>query len=265
MRFLILGDIIGSPGRRALSRLLPALRNEEDIDVVIINGENIAGGFGITEKVYNEVKAMGVDVITGGNHIWDRKEIFKFIDRAENLIRPANHPVGTPGRGFGIFEKNGVKYCVINLMGRIYLDCNLENPFRTFDSIYKEVIEKTKIIIVDFHGEVTSEKWAFGIYADGRASLVYGTHTHVPTADECILKKGTAYITDVGMTGPWYSVIGVKPDQPLHRFLYGVPQKFEVGDGDIVFNALIVDIDEKTGRAENIRRIKKLIRKEELR
>ena len=265
MRFLILGDIIGSPGRRALSRLLPALRDEEDIDVVIINGENIAGGFGITEKVYNEVRAMGVDVITGGNHIWDRKEIFKFIDRAEILIRPANHPVGTPGRGFGIFEKNEVKYCVINLMGRIYLDCNLENPFRTFDAIYNEVIEKTKIIIVDFHAEVTSEKWAFGIYADGRASLVYGTHTHVPTADECILKKGTAYITDVGMTGPWYSVIGVKPDQPLHRFLYGVPQKFEVGDGDIIFNALMVDIDEKTGKAKNIRRIKKLISKEELR
>ncbi len=265
MRFLIVGDIIGEPGRKALKFMLEELREREKPDVVIVNVENIAGGFGITEKIYSYVKSMGVDVMTSGNHIWDRKEIFKFMDSAEILLRPANYPEGVPGRGYAVFEKRGVKYCVINLMGRVYLDCHLDNPFRTFDRIYEDIKDRVNIIVVDFHGEVTSEKWAFAIYSDGRASIIYGTHTHVPTADECILPKGTAYVTDVGMTGPWYSVIGMKVEKPINRFLYGLPQKYEVAGGDLIFNAVLVDVDEETGKAKNIRRIKRLIKREEMR
>ncbi len=265
MKFLIVGDVIGEPGRKVLANFLSEIRKEEGIDVVIVNAENIAGGFGITEKVYSYVRSLGVDVMTSGNHIWDKKEILKFIDSAEILLRPANYPEGVPGKGYGIFEKNGVKYCVINLMGRVFLDCHLENPFKVFDRIYEEIKDKVNIVIVDFHAEATSEKWAFAIHVDGRATVVYGTHTHVPTADECILPKGTAYVTDVGMTGPWYSVIGMKADQPLKRFLYGLPQKYEVAGGDLVFNALVVDVDEKEGRVRNLRRIRKLIKREELR
>ncbi len=265
MRLLIVGDVIGEPGRRALAHILRDLRKNENIDIVITNVENLAGGFGITEKVYSYIKSLGVDIMTSGNHIWDKKEILKFIDSADVLLRPANYPVGVPGRGYGIFQKGGVRYCVINLMGRIFLDCNLENPFRTFDYIYEEVKNIADIIVVDFHAEATSEKWAFAIHVDGRATVVYGTHTHVPTADECILPKGTAYVTDVGMTGPWYSVIGMKADQPLRKFIYGLPQKYEVAGGDLIFNSIVVDVNESTGKAENIRRIKRLIRREELR
>ena len=259
MRFLIFGDIVGKPGRRTVSRLLPSLRERFNPDVVIANVENSAGGFGITKKVYKELKSMGIDLFTSGNHIWDKKEIYDFINEAQDLLRPANYPEGVPGRGYGIFEKNGVKFALINLMGRIFLDPNLDNPFRVFDEIYEEVSKETKVILVDFHAETTSEKNAFGLYVDGRASVVYGTHTHVPTADEMILKKGTAYITDVGMTGGLYSVIGMHGEEPLYRFLYGLPKRFKVEEKeDTVLNALLVDVDESTGKATHIERIQEI-------
>ncbi len=257
MRFLIFGDIIGKPGRRAVRYFLED--HQGDYDVVIANVENSAGGFGMTKKVYEDLKSYGIDVLTSGNHIWDKKEIYNFIDNSEDILRPANYPPSVPGRGWNIYEIEGFSFCVINLMGRIFLEPNLDNPFTTFDRIYEEVEGKVNAVIVDFHAETTSEKWAFGIYADGRASLVYGTHTHVPTADECILKKGTAYTTDVGMTGAWYSVIGMHHREPIERFIYALPRRFKVEEKeDVVLNALIVDIDEKTGRAREIRRIKEM-------
>ncbi len=257
MRFLILGDIVGKPGRRAVSRLVGRLRREEKADVVIANVENAAGGFGITRKVYEELKACHIDVFTSGNHIWDRKEVFEFIDHVEDLLRPANYPEGVPGKGYGVYEVGGKKFAVVNLMGRIFVDPNLDNPFRVFDRLYEELSRETRIIVVDFHAETTSEKWAFAIHADGRASVVYGTHTHVPTADEGILKKGTAYISDVGMVGAWYSVIGMRPQEPVERFLYGLPRKFAVEEREEVFlNALVVEVDEESGRALEVKRIR---------
>ncbi len=260
MRILAVGDIIGRPGRRALREILPRLKEEIAYDVVIVNVENAAGGFGLTKKVYEELVEIGVDVMTSGNHIWDKREIYQFIDNAPNLLRPANYPEGVPGKGYGVFNKNGVKFGVVNLMGKVFMDCNLENPFKTFDRIYEELSKETKIIIVDFHAEATSEKWAFGIYVDGRASFVYGTHTHVPTADEFILKKGTAYVSDVGMTGVWYSAIGMKPKEAIERFLFSLPRRFEVEDkGEIMFNGVLVDIEEDSGKAKKIERIQQLI------
>jgi len=260
MRFLILGDIVGEPGRRAVSSLLERLRREEGAEVVIANVENAAGGFGITRKVYEELKSCGIDLFTSGNHIWDRKEVYEFIEDTEDLLRPANYPEGVPGRGYGVYERGGKRFAVINLMGRIFMDPNLDNPFRVFDRIYEEVSAFTKVVIVDFHAETTSEKWAFGMYTDGRASLVYGTHTHVPTADECILKEGTAYISDVGMTGARYSVIGMRAKEPVERFLYGLPRRFTVEEkGEIVLNALVVEVDEESGRASEIKRVREIL------
>ena len=260
MRFLIIGDIVGRPGRRAVAQLLEGIRREEGVDVVLANVENVAGGFGITKKVYEELKNMGIDVLTSGNHIWDRKEVLEFIDKVPDLLRPANYPDGVPGRGHGVFEVKGKKFAVVNLMGRVFMDSGLECPFRTFDRIYEEVSKETKVILVDFHAEATSEKWAFGIYADGRASVVYGTHTHVPTADETLLRRGTAYVTDVGMTGAWYSVIGMRAKEPIERFLLSMPRKFQVEEREeVVFNAVVVDVDEESGRAKDIKRIKRMV------
>ncbi len=260
MRFLIIGDIVGRPGRRAVAKFIDQIREAEGVDVVLANVENAAGGFGITKKVYEELKGLGIDVFTSGNHIWDKKEVLQFIDSSPDLLRPANYPEGVPGRGYGVFEKDGKRFAVINLMGRVFMDYGLENPFKVFDRIYGEVSKETKVIVVDFHGEATSEKWAFAIYADGRASVVYGTHTHVPTADEMILKRGTAYVTDVGMTGPLYSVIGMRYKEPIERFLLAMPRKFQVEEKeDVIFNAVLVDVEEDTGRAVSIRRIKRFL------
>ncbi len=263
MKFLIVGDIIGKPGRKVLKYFLAGYK--DFVDAVLVNVENSAGGFGITKKVYEELTSMGVDVMTSGNHIWDKKEVYQFIDQVENLLRPANYPPGVPGRGYGIYEKKGMRFAVINLMGRSLLDSNLENPFLFFDRLYEELSKETPILLVDFHAETTSEKWAFGIYADGRASVVYGTHTHVPTADHIILKRGTAYVSDVGMSGCWYSAIGMKPEQAIERFTKGIPQKYEVEEKeDLVFNAVMVEVEEKTGKAVSIQRIQHYITREEL-
>ncbi|MEJ5339067.1 MAG: TIGR00282 family metallophosphoesterase [Aquificaceae bacterium] len=264
MKFLVFGDIIGKPGRKALRYYLAGYRDLAD--VVLVNVENSAGGFGITKKVYEELLNLGVDVMTSGNHIWDKKEVYQFIDQTDTLLRPANYPSGVPGKGYGLYEKKGVKFAVINLMGRSLLDSNLDNPFLLFDRLYEELYRETPLIVVDFHAETTSEKWAFALYTDGRASLVYGTHTHVPTADQIILRKGTAYVSDVGMTGCWYSAIGMKPKEAIERFTRGIPQKYEVEEKeDVVVNAILVEVDDRTGKARSIERLQQYITREELR
>ena len=253
MKFLIIGDVIGRTGRNALREFLPSLIDKEEPDFIIANGENAAGGFGITKKVLDELLSMGIDVITSGNHIWDKKEIVQFIDQEERLLRPANVPPSALGRGYGIYKKNDKRIAVINLMGRVFMGIPLDCPFRTFDEIYEKIKDTVDYIVVDFHAEATSEKMAFGYYVDGKADIVFGTHSHVPTADEQILPKGTAYITDVGLTGAVHSVIGMKIDQPIQKFLTGMPVKYEVATGGYLFHAIVV---EKTDEKTEIRRIK---------
>ncbi|WP_029519863.1 TIGR00282 family metallophosphoesterase [Persephonella sp. IF05-L8] len=247
MKFLCIGDVIGRTGRNALKRFLPEVREKYQPDFIVLNGENAAGGFGLTKKVYDELLSMGIDVITSGNHIFDKKEITQFIDQEEKLLRPANYPPQALGRGYGIYEKNGKKIAVINLMGRVFMGISLDCPFRKFDEIYEKIKEEVDYIIVDFHAEATSEKTAFGYYVDGRADIVFGTHSHVATADEMILPKGTAYITDVGLTGPKYSVIGMKIEEPIQKFITGMPVKYDVAKGALIFQAIFVKkTEEKT-------------------
>ncbi len=257
VRILFIGDIMGKPGRRAVRELLPGLRLELGLDFVIANVENSAGGAGLTLKVYEELKSYGIDAMTGGNHIWDKREIFKHIDDFTRLVRPINYPTGVPGAGYRIFmSDNGVRLAVINAMGRIFMPC-LDNPFH----IVEKAIESmdTNIIIVDFHAEATSEKQAFGYYFDGRVSAVLGTHTHVQTADERILSGGTAYITDAGMTGGLDGIIGVKKELMIEKFLKGLSQKYEPSKSDIALQGVFVEIDDKTGKALEIKRISKRI------
>lgn len=247
MKFLCIGDVIGRTGRNALKRFLPEVKEKYQPDFIVLNGENAAGGFGLTKKVYDELLSMGIDVITSGNHIFDKKEITQFIDQEEKLLRPANYPPQALGRGYGIYEKNGKKIAVINLMGRVFMGIPLDCPFRKFDEIYEKIKEEVDYIIVDFHAEATSEKTAFGYYVDGRADIVFGTHSHVATADEMILPKGTAYITDVGLTGPKYSVIGMKIEEPIQKFITGMPVKYDVAKGPLIFQAIFVKkTEEKT-------------------
>ncbi len=255
MKFLLIGDIIGRTGRTALKHFLSDIISNKNIDFVIANGENAAGGFGITKKVFKELINMNIDVITSGNHIWDKKEVLDFIDKEDRLLRPANYPQGVPGKGYNIYEKNGKKIGVINLMGRALMGIPLDCPFRKFDSIYKNIEKEVDYIVVDFHAETTSEKTAFGYYVDGRADIVFGTHSHVQTSDEMFLPNGTAYITDVGLTGPLHSVIGMKIEEPIEKFLTGMPKKYEVATGDLLFQGLIVDLENK--KLERLRLIEK--------
>jgi len=252
MKFLIMGDIIGRIGRRTLKEILPKLKKEYSPDFIIANGENLAGGFGITKKVLKEILDLGVDVVTSGNHIWDKKEVFEFIDEEERLLRPANYPPLAPGRGYGIYKVEDKKVAVINLMGRVFMGIPLDCPFRKFDDIYSEIENKVDYIIVDFHAEATSEKTALGYYLDGRANIVFGTHSHVPTADERFLPKGTAYVTDVGMTGPLHSVIGIDIKQSIEKFLTGIPKKYEIPKGEAIFNAIFVDLNNDQSEIERI-------------
>lgn len=255
LRILMIGDIIGKPGRQAIKTLLPDLRHELSIDMVIANGENTAGGFGITLETAYELLDSGVDVLTSGNHIWDQREIIPHMDEGLPLIRPANYP-NAPGRGY-LFH-NGVM--VLNLMGRVFmppLDC----PFRTAETILQEVkeAENPRVIIVDFHAEATSEKQGLGWYLDGRVSAVLGTHTHVGTVDAKVLPGGTGYLTDVGMTGPINSVIGSGVDAVLDRFLTGMPQRLKVATGPVAMNSVLLDIDSESGRATGIQRIDRMV------
>jgi len=255
MRILFIGDIISKPGRKVLKEHLPQIIEERGVDLCIGNVENSAGIFGITQKVVDEIKESGIDIMTSGNHIWDKREGVRLLDERNDILRPANYPPGAPGKGLLITEVKGVEIAVLNLQGRTFMipiDC----PFRKADEILGGISSDVLIRVVDFHAEATSEKIAFGYYLDGRVSAVIGTHTHVQTADERILPGGTAYITDVGMTGPADSVIGVKKEQILKRFLTGMPERMSVASGSRMINAVIVDVNEKSGKAEGIKRLK---------
>lgn len=253
MRILFIGDIMGSPGREAAARALPLLREEYGpFDFVIANGENSAAGFGLTERVMNELFSCGIDILTNGNHVWDKKDIIPFLDSEPRLLRPANHPNGTPGRGMGVYEKDGKKLAVIALQGRAFmppLDC----PFHIAADLTEKV--DVKAIFIDFHAEATSEKKALALWLDGKISALVGTHTHVQTADEQVLPGGTAFITEVGMTGGHAEAIGMTLNSVLPKFLYGVPSKFEVCSKEVKLQAVVIDIDDETGRAMDIRRI----------
>ena len=260
MRILFIGDIFGRPGRTIVKERLPELVKQHQIDLIIANGENSAAGFGITQPLAEELFEMGVEVITTGNHVWDKREIMDYFQTtngnphspARRLLRPANYPPGMPGVGLYQGKKGDVPYAVINLQGRVFM-ASIDDPFRVADQLLKEV--SAKVILVDMHAEATSEKVSMGWYLDGRVTAMVGTHTHVPTADERVLPKGTAYITDVGMTGPYDGVIGVKKEMILERFLTSLPTRFEPATGDPRLCAVVIDCDETTGRARSIERL----------
>ena len=255
MKILFIGDIVGKPGRRAVSEFVPLLISERKIDLVIANCENAAAGFGVTREIVEELYGSRIDVLTSGNHIWNKKEVLDFIGDYETLLRPANYPASTPGSGAVLIPTAKGEYVgVLNLAGRIFMhpiDC----PFVTAKNKITELRKKTKVIVVDIHAEATSEKRALGWYLDGEVSAVLGTHTHVQTADEEILPQGTAYISDVGMTGPFDSVIGIKKDVIIKRFLTQMPNKFDVAKGDIRMQGVMLDIDSISGKANSIERI----------
>lgn len=255
VKILFIGDIVGSPGRQAVSRLLHRIVDQHRIDLVIANGENAAGGFGITEEKARELFSLGIDVLTSGNHVWDKKEAFPYIRREERLLRPANYPPDTIGRGSTMVRTaGGVNVAVLNLEGRVFMN-GLDCPFRVADREIVHLREQASVIIVDFHAEATSEKMSLGWHLDGRVSAVIGTHTHVQTADERILPGGTAYITDVGMTGSFDSVIGVRKDLAIERFLTQMPVRFEIAKKDIRLNGIVVDVDEASGKSLSVERI----------
>ena len=248
MLILAIGDIVGRPGRRTISQLLPGLRKQYGLDLVIANGENAAGGVGLTPETAKELLADGVDVITSGNHIWAQKEIIPYLDGEMPILRPLNYPPGVPGRGYIAVGP----VAVVNLLGRTFIG-NFDCPFRAMDQLLPEI--EQRIVIVDFHAEATSEKVAMGRYLDGRVSAVLGTHTHVGTIDTQIFPKGTAYVTDIGMCGPADSVIGDDAEEVIKRFLTALPHRLSVGKGKTALNAVMVEIDEKTGKALKIERI----------
>ena len=255
MRILFVGDIVGSPGRSIVHDRLADALEQHRVDLCIANGENSASGFGITPRLAEELFAAGAEVLTGGNHIWDRKEILEFFPHEPRLLRPANFPDGSPGSGLYMSTaKNGVPYAVLNLQGRTFMtpiDC----PFRAAERELAKIPASTKVIFVDMHAEATSEKQAMGWYLDGKVSVMVGTHTHVATADERVLPGGTAYITDVGMTGPHDSVIGMDKAGIIQRFLDGLPARFTVSERDVRMNTVLIDVDEATGHARSIERL----------
>jgi metallophosphoesterase (TIGR00282 family) len=260
MNILFVGDVFGSAGRRIVQEHLPHVMESNAVDLLVINGENAAGGFGITPAIAEELFDLGADVITTGNHVWDKKEIFEYMTvpedshgRGRRVLRPANYAVGTPG--FGVYQgelPTGQSYAVINLQGRVFMS-SCDDPFRKADALLGKIT--TKIVLLDIHGEATSEKMALGWYLDGRVTAVLGTHTHVPTADERVLPHGTAYQSDVGMSGPFDSVIGVETDMVVQRFLTGMPGKFEAAKGNPKMCATLITCDGGTGRASGIRRL----------
>ena len=254
IRVLFIGDIVGKVGRQTLKNLLPNIIDRYKIELIIANGENAAGGFGINEKTASEIFNCGVHIITTGNHVWDKKEAIPFIAKENRILRPLNYPSYNPGFGSILYTINNKKVAVLNVSGRVFMN-TLDCPFRTAKLEIEKFADSTKIIIVDFHAEATSEKIAFGYYMDGLVSAVIGTHTHVQTADEKILPNGTAFITDVGMTGPILSVIGIEKEQIIERFLTQMPRKYEVASGKGMLNAVIIDIDTETGKAKAIQRL----------
>ncbi len=257
MRVLILGDIVGRPGRRAVRDLVPSLLESEKVDLTIANAENAAGGMGVSIKSAEELFAGGIHVLTSGNHIWKKKEIYPYLENNSFLLRPANYPERTPGRGWVKWENGkGFRALIVNVQGRVFMPNSVDDPFRSVDGILREHAAYAPVVIVDMHAEATSEKNAIGWYLDGKVSVVYGTHTHVQTSDERILPKGTAYITDLGMCGPMDSVIGIEKEAVIEGFLTQMPRKFEVAQGNVVLQGIIVDVDETSGKALAIRRLR---------
>jgi len=255
MKILMVGDVFGEPGRAAVKKLLPRLRQQHAIDLVVVNVENAAAGFGVTPQIAREVLDQGADVMTSGNHIWDKKEIVEYITKENLLLRPANFPAGTPGVGHVTVKAGPHRVAVVNLMGRVFMSA-IDCPFRKADEILNEVTKETRVVLVDMHAEATSESVAMGWYLDGRVSAVVGTHRHVQTADERVLPGGTAYITDLGMTGPIDSVIGVDKDLILQRFLTQMPVRFEAAKGPAALHGVVITVDPETGRASDIVRIR---------
>jgi metallophosphoesterase (TIGR00282 family) len=256
MRILFIGDIVGKAGRQAIEGVLEKVVADHKIEFTIANGENAAGGMGITPSIAIEILDQGVDVLTSGNHIWAKKEIVPFLDEELRILRPANYPPGVPGRGSGVFDSpNGEKVGILNLEGRVFMK-HLDCPFRTGEKQVELLRKEVSIIFVDFHAEATSEKMAMGWFLNGKVSAVLGTHTHVQTSDERILDGGTAYISDVGMTGPMNSVIGIRKEIALERLLTQIPWKFDVAKEAIQLQGVVIDVDSKTGRSEKIQRIK---------
>jgi 2',3'-cyclic-nucleotide 2'-phosphodiesterase len=255
MRILFVGDVVGSPGRKILHDRLADTIAQRGVDLCVVNGENAASGFGITPRLAEEIFAAGAEVITGGNHIWDRKEIIDYLPHEPRLVRQANFPAGAPGSGAYVGKaKNGVEYAVVDLQGRTFMQ-PLDCPFRGAERELAQIPSNVKVILVDIHAEATSEKQAMGWFLDGKVTAVVGTHTHVATADERVLPGGTAYITDVGMTGPHDSVIGMDKTGIIQRFLDGLPARFTVPEGDVRMNSVLIDADENTGKARSIERI----------
>jgi metallophosphoesterase (TIGR00282 family) len=250
---LFLGDIIGRPGRNALKKFLPSLVGKYSPAIIIANGENAAGGSGITEEISKEL-FLQVDVLTSGNHIWDKKETLAYFEKEPRLLRPANYPARNPGKGTYIFrDGRGLKIAVLNLQGRVFME-PIDCPFRTSDEMVSDLRKETPLIVVDFHAEATSEKQALGWHLDGRVSAIVGTHTHVVTADERVLPSGTAYITDVGMAGGFHSVIGIRREQALEKFLTGRPQRFEPSKDGLFLSSVFIEADAESGKAISIRR-----------
>ena len=254
MRILAVGDIIGNAGVKELQKELKKIKQENRPDFIIVNGENSAEGMGITEKNFKDIVEAGADVVTMGNHTWGKKDIFKFIDDPK-IIRPANYPEGVVGKGYNIYQKDNKKIAVINLIGRVDIAVLSENPFLKAKSIVEQISDKVDIIIVDFHAEATAEKIAMGYYLDGKITALFGTHTHVQTADEKILPEGTGYITDIGMTGPRNSVIGMNINASIKRFETTLPERYKIAEGECMFNGVIFDIDDKTNKVIKIERI----------
>ncbi|MBU4334810.1 MAG: TIGR00282 family metallophosphoesterase [Candidatus Omnitrophica bacterium] len=262
MNILCLGDIVGKPGRQAVEELLPALKEEHSIDLVLANAENAAGGSGLTSRIAKQLFNMGCDVISLGDHVWDQKELEEYLKDSDKVIRPANFPDDVPGKGWCIVKTaSGQKVGIINVLGRVFMRYSLNCPFRTVEALVTEIKKETNIIVVDLHAEATSEKVAMGHFVNGSVSAVVGTHTHIQTADETILSKGTAYITDLGMVGPYDSVIGQDKERIIERFIKCMPIKFQVAENDVKLCGVVINIDESTGLAKNIVRIQRDLKK----
>ena len=257
MNILIIGDVVGSPGRAILKKALPQVFRKHDVDYCIANVENAAGGFGVTKDICDELRGLGVDCMTSGNHIWDKKEIIPFMGQFPDLLRPANYPEAQPGRGFhvGRGKDSGMPVATLNLSCRVFMNGAMDDPFAKGRAEAERLRKEAKIVIVDIHGEATSEKMALGYYLDGLVTAVVGTHTHVPTCDHRLLPQGTAYCSDIGMTGPYDSVIGVEKEPVIQRFLTAMPNRFETAKGDPRLAAVVVDADPETGRAHGIDRM----------
>ncbi|ORT99467.1 Phosphoesterase [Anaerovibrio sp. JC8] len=254
MNILLVGDVVGRPGRKAFKKYTKELREKHNIDIVIVNGENSAAGKGISRKSLDELYAGGADIVTSGNHVWDKREVYEVIDTDPYLVRPANYPEGAPGKGWCLYPFKAKNVAVVNMSGRAFMP-DMDCPFQKIEDVLGEIGGQADIIILDFHAETTSEKMAMGFYLDGRVQVVVGTHTHIQTADERILPQGTAYITDLGMVGPWNSVLGVKSDIIIKKFTSCMPARFDLADGPGVYSALLVEFDDTTNKPTRVERI----------